>query len=438
MTSRSTTSASTASTEIALRVVNAIADIEPAAWDACANPPAVPGATAFEPGGVLDGVLGGNLQPKPQDGAGALCEAPGRVAAIDYNPFISHDFLSALERSGSARNRTGWQPMHMVAQTGNSEIVGVAPCYAKSHSQGEYVFDHGWAEAYERAGGSYYPKLQVCVPFTPATGRRLLVRPSPQAQAVRDALADGLAEICRRSNASSVHITFPTEPEWELLGTHGYLLRTHRQFHWENAGYESFDAFLAALASRKRKTIRRERAAALASDISIHWLSGSDLTESVWDAFFEFYVETGSRKWGHPYLTRSFYSMVGETMRDRILLVMAKRSGRWIAGAINFIGSRTLFGRHWGAIEQHPFLHFEVCYYQAMQYAIEHKLARVEAGAQGQHKIARGYLPTTTHSAHYIVDPALRRAVENFLEHERAAVAEEIEEFAEAAPFRKD
>jgi uncharacterized protein len=427
-----------ASTEITLRFVNAIADIEPAAWDACANPATVPGAHAVEPGGVLDRDLGGDLQPKPQDGASAVCEAPGGVAQTDYNPFISHDFLSALEGSGSARNRAGWQPMHLVAQVAKGEIVGVAPCYAKSHSQGEYVFDHGWAEAYERAGGSYYPKLQVCVPFTPATGRRLLVRPGPQAQAVRDALADGLAEVCRRSNASSVHVTFPTEPEWELLGTHRYLLRTHRQFHWENAGYESFDAFLAALASRKRKTIRRERAAALASDISIHWLSGSDLTESIWDAFFEFYMDTGSRKWGHPYLTRSFYSMVGESMRDRILLVMAKRNGRWIAGAINFIGSSTLFGRHWGAIEEHPFLHFEVCYYQAIQYAIEHKLARVEAGAQGQHKIARGYLPTTTYSAHYIVDPALRRAVADFLEHERTAVAEEIEEFAEAAPFRKD
>jgi predicted N-acyltransferase len=422
------TSASKTSSEITLRVANALAGIERSAWDACANPP------AHEPGGTL----GSDLRLESQDRAGTLPAAAGSVAETEHNPFISHDFLSALERSGSVRNRTGWQPMHLVAQAADGELLGVAPCYAKSHSQGEYVFDHGWAEAYERAGGNYYPKLQVSVPFTPATGRRLLVRPGPRAAAVRDALADGLAEICRRSNASSVHVTFPTEPEWQMLGTHDYLLRTHRQFHWENPGYESFDAFLAALASRKRKTIRRERADALAPGISIHWLSGSDLTESVWDAFFEFYMETGSRKWGHPYLTRSFYSMVGETMRERIVLVMARRSGRWIAGAINFIGSRTLFGRHWGAIEHHPFLHFEVCYYQAIQYAIAHKLARVEAGAQGQHKIARGYLPTTTYSAHYIVDPALRRAVADFLRHERAAVAEEIEEFAEAAPFRKD
>ena len=291
--------------------------------------------------------------------------------------------------------------MHLLAEDVGGRLIGAVPCYVKSHSQGEYVFDHGWADAYERAGGSYYPKLQVSVPFTPAAGRRLLVRPGPQAAAVQAALADGLAEICRRSNASSVHVTFLPESEWQLLGAHGYLQRTHRQFHWENAGYPSFDAFLAALASRKRKTIRRERAEALAPGISVHWLTGSDLTESVWDVFFDFYMDTGSRKWGRPYLTRSFYSIVGEKMRDRILLVMAKRNGRWIAGAINFIGSQTLFGRHWGAVEHHPFLHFELCYYQAIEYAIAHGLARVEAGAQGQHKIARGYLPTTTYSAHF-------------------------------------
>ena len=254
---------------------------------------------------------------------------------------------------------------------------------------------------------------------------------------MRAALTDALVDICGRSRTSSVHVTFPTEPEWELLGTRGFLKRTHQQFHWENAGYNSFDAFLAALASRKRKVIRRERADALSSGISVHWLTGSDLTESVWDAFFEFYMETGSRKWGRPYLTRPFYSLVSEKMADRILLVMAKRNGRWIAGAINFIGSDTLFGRHWGAIEHHPFLHFELCYYQAIQYAIEHKLGRVEAGAQGEHKISRGYLPTTTYSAHYILDPGLRRAIADFLKRERAYVAAAGEELAEAAPFRK-
>ncbi len=311
-----------ASTEITLRVANAIGDVASEAWDACANPDTAPGWDG--PGRALRG----DSQPKSQDCTGELLEAPASVSKAEYNPFISHDFLSALEGSGSVRSRTGWQPMHLIAEAADGKLVGVAPCYAKSHSQGEYVFDHGWAEAYQRAGGSYYPKLQVSVPFTPATGRRLLVRPGPQAQAVRGALADGLAEICRRFDASSVHVTFPTEPEWQLLGAHDYLLRTHRQFHWENAGYDSFDAFLAVLASRKRKTIRRERADALSPGIEIHWLSGPDLTESVWDAFFEFYMDTGSRKWGRPYLTRSFYSMVGEKMRDRILLVMAKRNRR--------------------------------------------------------------------------------------------------------------
>src|SRR5262249_52060849 len=259
----------------------------------------------------------------------------------------------------------------------------------------------------------------------------------PQSDTIRAALAEGLAEVCRRSRASSVHVTFPTESEWELLGSHGYLKRTHRQFHWENAGYATFEDFLASLASRKRKTIRRERDDALANGITVHRLTGADLTESAWDAFFEFYMETGSRKWGRPYLTRSFYSMVGEKMPDRILLVMAKRNGRWIAGAINFIGSGALYGRHSGAIQHHPFLHFEIWYYQAIDYAIEHKLLRVEAGAGGQHKISRGYMPVTTRSAHYIADPALRRAIADFLTHERAHVAAEVDELAEAAPFRK-
>jgi uncharacterized protein len=408
-----------AATELTLRVANSIGEVTAEAWDACANA----------------------VCPAQGNGAGGPDLAPASVQSStseeSYNPFISHDFLSALELSNSVRARAGWQPMHLVAEEPNGALLGAVPCYVKSHSQGEYVFDHGWAEAYERAGGSYYPKLQVSVPFTPATGRRLLVRPGPQAAAVRAALADALVDICRRSNASSAHVTFPTEAEWQLLGDRGFLKRTHQQFHWENAGYASFDGFLAALASRKRKVIRREREDALANGISVHWLTGSDLTESVWDAFFDFYMETGSRKWGRPYLTRAFYSLVGEKMRDRILLVMAERNGRWIAGAINFIGSDTLFGRHWGCVEQHPFLHFELCYYQAIQFAIERKLRRVEAGAQGEHKISRGYLPTTTYSAHYIVDPGLRRAIEDFLKRERAYVAAAGEELAEAAPFRK-
>src|SRR5262249_13537250 len=403
--------------ELTLRLVHSIGDVPAEAWDACANP---------EP-----------PEPRPLEGHESQNDACVSTLGAGYNPLISHEFLSALELSGSVVGRSGWQPMHLLAEDASGVLLGAVPCYAKSHSRGEYVFDYGWAEAYERAGGSYYPKLQISVPFTPATGRRLLVRSGAQAPAVQASLADALVEVCRRSNASSVHITFPTEQEWRLLGAHGFLMRTHQQFHWENAGYDTFDSFLGALASRKRKTIRREREDALDAGIEVHRLTGPDLSESVWDAFFEFYMETGSRKWGRPYLTRSFYSLVGEKMRDRIVLFMARRNGRWIAGAINFVGSDTLYGRHWGAIEHHPFLHFELCYYQAIQYAIEHKLARVEAGAQGEHKISRGYMPRTTYSAHYIVDPALRRAIEDFLKRERAYVAAAHAELADAAPFRK-
>jgi predicted N-acyltransferase len=396
-----------ASIELTLRIAKAMAGVSAGEWDACANP-----------------------------GAAALpTEAP--ISEKEYNPFISHDFLSSLELSESVRPRAGWEPMHLLAETGDGRLLGAAPCYAKSHSRGEYVFDHGWAEAFERAGGQYYPKLQVAVPFTPVTGRRLLVRPGEHAEAVRGALAGALMDVCKRADCSSAHVTFLTEPEWRLLGERGFLKRTHQQFHWENAGYASFEDFLGALSSRKRKVIRREREDAVANGITVHWLTGRDLTESVWDAFFEFYMETGSRKWGRPYLTRQFYSIVSDRMNERILLVMAKRNGRWIAGAINFIGSHALYGRHWGCIEHHPFLHFELCYYQAIQYAIERKLARVEAGAQGEHKISRGYLPSTTYSAHYIVNPSLRRAIDDFLTHERAYVAAAHEELAEAGPFRK-
>jgi predicted N-acyltransferase len=345
--------------------------------------------------------------------------------------------LHALELSKSVGGRTGWDPRHLVAENVSGEIVGAVPAYLKSHSRGEYVFDRGWAEAYERAGGNYYPKLQVSVPFTPATGPRLLTRPGAP-EALRATLAAGLVALCGEWEASSVHLTFLPETDARFLAAQGFLLRTDQQFHWSNAGYASFDDFLAALASRKRKTIRRERAEALANGITIHWLTGKDLTEDVWDAFFRFYMETGSRKWGRPYLTREFYSLVGERMSDRILLVMARRAGRWIAGAINFIGPDTLYGRHWGAIEQHPMLHFEVCYYQAIDYAIAHGLGRVEAGAQGEHKLARGYLPTTTYSAHFIADPALRRAIADYLNRERAYVAAEGAQLAALAPFRKD
>jgi predicted N-acyltransferase len=409
--------ASAPAADLRLRVVPAIADCDAAAWDACANP-----------------VMAPSLHPTSENGDAC----PSGTLGSSYNPFISHSFLHALEASDSAVARAGWQPQHIVAETVDGAVLGVVPCYLKSHSRGEYVFDRGWAEAYERAGGSYYPKLQVSVPFTPATGRRLLVPPSPEAGRVRNGLIAGLLELCRRHEASSVHFTFLPEAECQALVEHGFLHRTDQQFHWENNGYASFDAFLEALSARKRKTIKRERRDAFAPGITVHWLTGKDLTEDAWDAFFEFYMETGSRKWGRPYLTRKFYSLIGQSMADKVVLVMAKRAGRFIAGAINFIGSDTLFGRHWGAVEHHPFLHFEVCYYQAIEFAIAHKLKRVEAGAQGEHKLARGYLPVTTHSAHYIADPGLRRAIAEYLVRERAYVESAGHELAALAPFRKD
>ena len=351
------------------------------------------------------------------------------------NPFVSHAFLSAMEDSGSANARTGWLPQHAALRAEDGRLVAVAPMYAKSHSYGEYVFDHGWANALDRAGGSYYPKLQVAAPFSPVPGPRLLRR--PECGIPIAAMANALQQACKSHDLSSVHVTFLPEAEAALLGAHGFLRRTDQQFHWENAGYATFDDFLAALASRKRKAIRRERETALASGVSVHWLTGPDLTEEAWDAFFTFYMETGSRKWGRPYLTRDFYTRIGDTMPDRIALIMAKRDGRWIAGAINFIGGDTLFGRHWGAIEHHPFLHFEVCYYQAIDYAIRHGLKTVEAGAQGEHKIARGYLPQTTYSAHYIVDTGFRHAVRDYLKRERQYVAEAARELTDAGPFRK-
>ncbi len=356
------------------------------------------------------------------------------------NPFTRHAFLAALEDSKSATARTGWQPQHLVAEAAG-RVVGVAPCYLKSHSRGEYVFDRGWADAYERAGGSYYPKLQVSVPFTPAAGRRLLVGPAadPATAALGEAaLAQGLIQLCSLREASSVHITFMTQTEQAALGKHGFIARTDQQFHWDNAGFATFDDFLAELSSRKRKTIKRERRDAVTNDIEVKWLTGNDLTEDAWDAFFAFYMETGSRKWGRPYLTREFFSRIGETMADETLLIMAKRNGRYVAGALNFIGADTLFGRHWGAVEHHPFLHFEICYYQAIQFAIEHKLGRVEAGAQGEHKLARGYLPNTTYSAHYIADPAFRRAIDDYLVRERAYVEAAGRELMAASPFRKE
>lgn len=354
-----------------------------------------------------------------------------------YNPFVSHAFLSALEESGSATARSGWMPHHLVMEDASGKVLGAVPCYLKSHSQGEYVFDHGWADAFERAGGNYYPKLQVSVPFTPATGPRLLARSGDDATAIRHALASGLRQFARKMGVSSAHSTFVDETDLPVFLEEGFLHRTDQQFHFLNAGYDNHDAFLETLASRKRKALKKERRAALENGITIDWLTGKDLTEEIWDQFFAFYMDTGSRKWGRPYLTRQFYSLIGERMADDILLVMAKRNGRYVAGAINFIGSDALYGRHWGCIEDHPYLHFEVCYHQAIDFALSRGLARVEAGAQGEHKLARGYLPVTTHSVHDLTHPGLRRAVADYLEREREQVEEMTEILTEHSPFRK-
>ncbi len=354
-----------------------------------------------------------------------------------YNPFISHAYLSSLEESGSATADTGWLGQHLLMEDGNGRFSGGLVCYLKNHSQGEYVFDHGWADALERAGGRYYPKLQCSVPFTPATGPRLLTATTADTARVRGSLAAGLQELIRRHNVSSAHVTFLPEDEIPTFEQAGFLHRTDQQFHFLNDGYSSHSDFLETLASRKRKALKKERRAALEGGISIDWLTGKDLTESVWDQFFSFYMDTGSRKWGRPYLTRKFYSLIGERMADDILLVMAKRNGKYIAGAINFIGSDALYGRHWGAIEDHPFLHFEVCYHQAIDFAIAKGLKRVEAGAQGEHKLARGYLPATTHSAHFIAHPGLKRAVADYLDRERQEVEQMSDILAEHSPFRK-
>ncbi len=385
--------------------MESLASIPAADWDACANP-------------VL-------LDPD---------------CGIPYDPFTSHAFLGALEDSGSAAIESGWAPYHL--KLARSEgTVAVMPMYLKSHSQGEYVFDHGWADAFERAGGRYYPKLQVAVPFTPATGRRLLTRtithPGDNPLDWEKYLLSGAVQIAQQMKISSLHITFAEKQQWERTAELGFLQRTHQQFHWQNDNYASFDEFLRALSSKKRKNIRRERRVALQNGVSIELLTGSAIQEHHWDDFFSFYMDTGSRKWGTPYLTRNFFSIIGERMADDILLIMCRRNGRYIAGAINFIGGECLFGRNWGCSEHHEFLHFEVCYYQAIEFAIAHGLKRVEAGAQGAHKLARGYRPTHTYSAHWIAHQGLRDAVDDFLQQERDHVLMDIEYLDEHSPFRR-
>jgi predicted N-acyltransferase len=393
-----------------VHIAQSMSEIDAAQWDACANPDA---------GKLTQGFRDEDL-----------------YEAERFNPFISHGFLKALETSNSVGLRSGWASMHILVKDGGGRLAAAAPAYLKTHSMGEYVFDHGWADAYHRAGLPYYPKLQVAVPFTPVTGRRLLVAPG-HTETARQTLLAGLRAFREKAGASSIHITFPTRSEWEALGANGFLQRTGQQFHFINKGYENFDAFLADLASRKRKTIRRERKEALADGIKIELLTGADIQEAHWDAFFHFYMDTGARKWGTPYLTREFFSKVGAAMSEHILLVMAKRAGRIIAGALNFIGEDALYGRNWGALEEHPFLHFEVCYYQAIEFAISRGLSRVEAGAQGEHKLARGYRPVATFSAHDIGDKRFARAIEDYLQRERLHIDEALREYEELAPFKK-
>lgn len=358
--------------------------------------------------------------------------------AARFNPFASHAFLLALEESGCLGPAAGWIPQHLLLTGSGGGVDGVMPCYVKTHSRGEYVFDHAFADAYHRAGGEYYPKLQCAVPFTPVPGPRLMLRPGPDAEANEQLLARAATQLAQRLELSSLHITFLEAEAWQRLGDAGFLRRTDQQFHFLNDGYRTFDDFLASLASRKRKVIRKEREAALAAGLAIEHLTGRDITEAHWDVFYEFYTDTGSRKWGHPYLNRRFFSALGERMSEHCLLILAKRDGRYIAGALNMIGGDCLFGRYWGAIEHHPFLHFEICYYQAIDYALQHGLARVEAGAQGEHKLARGYLPATTYSAHWFADPGLSAAVERYLADERRQVARIGAALTEFGPFKKD
>ncbi len=354
------------------------------------------------------------------------------ACAGDANPFVGHAFLAALEASKSVGGRSGWQALPVVVDGDDGRPAGIAPAYAKSHSQGEYVFDQGWADAWERAGGQYYLKLQIAAPFSPVPGPRLLLRDP----AVAPALIAALEAVTDQSGLSSAHATFIAPAEVALFEAAGWLIRQGTQFHWTNDGYASFDDFLAALASRKRKAIRKERAAAV-EGLTIRHLTGAEITPAHWDAFWVFYQDTGSRKWGQPYLTRAFFDRIGQTMGDRVLLILAERDGVPIAGALNLIGADTLYGRYWGATEEVPFLHFELCYYQAIDAAIARGLKTVEAGAQGEHKLARGYAPVATYSAHYIPDPGFRRAIADFLVREREAVASDRDYLGELTPFRR-
>jgi predicted N-acyltransferase len=386
---------------LSARVVDSIARIPAAAWDACAAGDSGPASSGPE------------------------------------NPFVGHAFLDALEQSGSVGRKTGWLPQHVVIEDGSGAVLAAAPLYVKSHSQGEYVFDHGWADAYERAGGRYYPKLQVAAPFTPVPGPRLLVRAGPRETEARAALISALMSAVENSGVSSLHITFATRAESDLLEQVGFLTRIGIQYHWTNQDYGEFGDFLGALSSRKRKAIRKERAAVDEYGLAVHAYEGAELTAKHWDAFFAFYMDTGGRKWGRPYLTRDFFARIAHSLRDRIVLMLAEKDGAAVAGALNFKGPQALYGRNWGCLEDYRFLHFELCYYRAIDYAITHKLPRVEAGAQGEHKIQRGYLPAETYSSHWIADPRFKAAISDFLDRERAYMAQEKAALDELSPYRQ-
>ncbi len=381
---------------------------------------------------MTDGSGGRAITARLASGISAVEPDAWDACAGTTNPFIRHAFLAALEASASVGPGTGWQPAPLLIDGEDGRLAGALPAYLKTHSQGEYVFDHGWADAWHRAGGTYYPKLQIAAPFTPVPGPRLLAH-NPQAQA---GLIEAVEAITEQNELSSAHATFLVERDLEVFREAGWLVREGIQYHWFNQGYDDFEGFLAALSSRKRKAIRKERAAAQAG-LTIRALSGNEIEERHWDAFWHFYQDTGARKWGRPYLSRRFFSIIGETMASEILLFLAEREGRPIAGALNFIGEEALYGRYWGCTEEVPFLHFELCYYRAIEEAIARGLPRVEAGAQGEHKLARGYVATPTWSAHYIPHPGFREAVADFLRRERAAVNREIAFLGALTPFRK-
>lgn len=363
----------------------------------------------------------------------AIANPPG----MRYDPFLSWEFLETLESSGAAIPQTGWSPCHLLAETDDGTLLGAMPLYVKTHSQGEFVFDHSWANAYENAGGSYYPKLLNAVPFTPVTGRRRLVPNGPEAERIKRALLSGALQLASDNKFSSLHMNFLPREDAEGLGKTGLLHRTDQQFHWQNDGYENFEAFLSVLSSAKRKNLRKERAKAQDGLIFQH-ITGADISEAHWDVFYQFYLDTGSRKWGSPYLNRETFGRLGERMADRILLIFAMEGDAPIAGALNLIGSDTLYGRYWGTRSTRPMLHFETCYYQAIDYAIAKELTYVEAGAQGGHKLARGYAPVLTHSAHWIAHEGLRHAIADYLDRERDAVARDQDYLKERTPFKKD